>query len=121
MDKLNLKMPVYHTTDASEAILAEGFKDGEGTYMSGEWYSGVWVADVPVDANEGAKGDVVLTLEIPTEVFTQYEWVDEGAEDKTYREALIPASILNSYGRPQICTDEELDSAWEKRWATLEA
>lgn len=110
-------MIVYHTTDASTAIRAEGFKDGEKNYMTTETWRGVWVANTPVDINEGAKGDVVLALEIPIEIFNQYEWVED---EKTYRESLIPAEILNKYGLPKICTMEELEILADKRWNTTD-
>jgi hypothetical protein len=42
--------------------------------------------------NEGARGNVVLEVEISEELFDEYEWVKEG---KTYPEALIPAPELN--------------------------
>ncbi len=106
-------MRVFHTTDAAEAILSDGFRDGEGTYMTGQFWRGVWVADRPVDSSEGAAGDTVITLEIPEEIFIQYEWVEEGSE-KSYRESLISAELLNGYGNLRLCTEEELDIEFEK-------
>jgi hypothetical protein len=107
-------MKVYHRTTetAADAILTTGFKDGTGRYGITQKHSGVWVSDCPLDANEGANGDVVLTMNIPAKVFARFEWVEEG---KSYRESLIPASTLNQYGRPSIheydwggCTEEEI-------------
>ena len=45
----------------------------------------------------------LLALDIPEEVFTQYEWQHEL---NTYRESQIPASLLNSFGRPSVSDDE---------------
>jgi hypothetical protein len=42
---------------------------------------------------------VLLVLDIPEEIFVEYEWVEEG---KLYREALVPAAILNSLPAPRI-------------------
>jgi hypothetical protein len=59
-------MRVYHRTDQADAIERDGFRDGEGTYMTTNVYRGVWVsAPWPLDENEGACGDVVFELEIP--------------------------------------------------------
>jgi len=60
-------------------------------------HTGVWVSDCPLDVNEGAEGDVVLTLNVPIDVFERYEWIEEG---KPYREALIPAAVLNALAAP---------------------
>jgi hypothetical protein len=57
-----------------------------------------------LDCNEGASGDVLLALEIPEDVFSEYEWVEEY---KTYRESLIPAGMLNQFGPPVVVTEED--------------
>jgi len=100
-------MKVFHRTFYSDAILAEGFRDSTGTYLSDSIHSGVWVSDVPLDENEGADGDKVLLLEIPDHTFAEYEWVEEG---NPYREALIPAAILNGLAQPVLLNDEQV---WE--------
>jgi hypothetical protein len=87
-------MKVYHRTDHANAIQQEGFRDGTGTYMTKNVYTGVWVSDVPLDANEGALGETLTEMEIPEELFEQFEWVEDG---KPYREALIPAALLNEH------------------------
>ena len=85
---------LYHTTDAPDQIMAEGFRDGEGQYLTTNVYRGVWLADVPLDSNEGAKGEHALVLEIPEPVVVPFEWVEER---KTYREFLVPAETVNRY------------------------
>ena len=87
-------MRVYHRTNAAQTILQRGFRDGKGCYLTDSIHTGVWVSDVPLDENEGACGDSLITLEIPEELFAQHEWIEEF---KTYREALIPAKLLNRY------------------------
>ena len=83
--------------------MREGFKDRIGSYMTDRMWEGVWFSDKPLDSNEGACGDTILCLEIPSKLFEEYEWVQEGW---TYREALIPASEVNKCGPPKICQDE---------------
>jgi hypothetical protein len=98
----------YHTTPAADAILREGFRDRTATYMTDEVFTGVWFADRMVDEG-GAQGNVTLCLEIPDEVFAGHEWIEEG---KQFREALIPAAVVNRYGPPTIYAwdgSEDLD------------
>lgn len=90
-------MVVYRRTYHSATILREGFRDAAAQHMTTRKWSGVWVANVPLDLRGAADGDVLLALEIPEEVFAKYERVPEG---KPYREALIPAHELNTFGPP---------------------
>jgi hypothetical protein len=50
-------MMLFHRTDAAEEILQDGFKDGSGMYLFDvdRPLSGVWLSDVPLDVNEGAR------------------------------------------------------------------
>lgn len=98
-------MRVFHRTRTrnASAILKSGFKDAGGTYLTDRPWRGVWVSDRPLDCNEGAGGDVLLSLEIPVEVFEEYEWVEEF---KPYRESLIPAATLNRFGPPVIAIED---------------
>jgi len=92
-------MRTYHRTFQADAILRDGFKDSTGTYLTDREHTGVWLSDRPLDINEGADGDRLLSIDIPEEVFRKWEeaWEESG---KPYREALIPAQIVNSYGPP---------------------
>ena len=93
-------MRIFHSTVSAKVavIVREGFKDDEEKYFSDFAWRGVWVSDRPVHT-EGAPGHVLVTLEIPAEVFEEYEWVQE---DAAYRGSLIPATILNRYRPPQL-------------------
>jgi hypothetical protein len=88
---------LYHRTSAQAAgqIQMDGFRDGKGTYLTDHEFTGVWVSLVPLDCNQGANGDVLLELsaDITLEDIADYEWVEDG---KTYREWLVPASLLNA-------------------------
>jgi hypothetical protein len=94
-------MLCFHRTsaEAAVAIVADGFRDAEDYYMTGNLYRGVWVSDEPLDINEGAQGDVLLSLDVPESLFAEYEWVEDA---KAYREALVPADVLNASGRPTV-------------------
>lgn len=96
------------TREAAEAILVDGFRDGTGSYMTDRTWSGVWLSDVPLDANEGAGGDALLAVELdlPAAELGGYEWPEEG---KPYREFLVPAAVVNRVGRIRDATEEEGD------------
>lgn len=98
------KMRAYYATtlEARKSILASGFRDA-GSYASTREYRGVWVSDRALEQDEGAARASYVVVDIPEEVFQQYEWVEQSAPG--YREALIPASILNCYQR--LAWDEE--------------
>lgn len=116
-------MTVYfHTTDAAEAILHEGFRDGEGSYMLvGMTLRGVFLADVPVGCNEGAKGEDVLEVVLPDDVdLDDYEIVDESGL-ATYREWCVPAELINTRGRVRLLSpEEEAERTEQWLWARRE-
>jgi hypothetical protein len=91
-------MLCYHRTPDPASILTNGFRDGAKPYATDQ-RRGVWLSDMPLGINEGARGATVLSIEIPDAVFVQYERVEEG---KGYREALIPALAVNQYGPPKF-------------------
>jgi hypothetical protein len=49
---------------------------------------------------------VKLCLDVPEEVFKEYEWLEEappgGQRGAGYRFALIPSAVLNGIGKPQV-------------------
>ena len=84
-------MCYYHTTDAAEAILRDGFRDSEGHYGFAILnMRGVWLADFPVDVNDGAVGDQVLAVDLPVPL-DDYELVTEGAPAGCPREWCVRA------------------------------
>jgi len=101
-------MPVkfFHRTDNANAILSSGFKDGTGNYLTTNEYSGVWLSNVPLDANEGAFGETLLLVELdmPEGELSQFEWIEEG---KGYREWLIPAALINDKGKVRIVEEPD--------------
>ena len=99
-------MRCFHRTPYPESILENGFRDGEGTYMTGIMHKGVWIADRPLDFGQGAKGQWLFRIDIPSAVLEPYEWIEDG---KPYREFLLPADIVNSYGPPSLCDEDDYD------------
>jgi hypothetical protein len=87
---------LYHRTRSAsaEAIQSGGFSDRTDYYMTDTLHSGVWFSDRPLDEQEGASGEVLLSLRVPESAVAPYEWVEEG---KPYREWLIPASLANAF------------------------
>ena len=105
----------FHTTDAAEAILRSGFRDGEGTYgLASFTLRGVFLADTPVDVNEGASGQDVLEVILPDEIgVDDYELIEDM---KPYREWCVPAALLNDNASVRQLTDAELDRLAGERW-----
>ena len=89
-------MNLYHATtpEAARSILADGFEDATGYYLTSQLWTGVWLSDKPLDPNEGAKGCTLIVLEMPESILAPYEWIEEG---KPFREFLVPAEIINRY------------------------
>lgn len=98
--RANKASKLYHVTtpEAALNILAHGFRDAEGSYMMAGWFKGVWVSNVPLDFNEGCKGDVVLRLSSSrsdlSKQLRHYEVIEEG---KPYREWIVSTRFLNRY------------------------
>jgi hypothetical protein len=87
-------MICYHTTDAADQILRNGFRDATGSYgLATHELTGVWLGDSPMDINEGATGDQVLRVEFPDDIdLGDFEIIEE---QKPYREWCVPADLIN--------------------------
>ena len=87
-------MKLYHVTDSAEAILRDGFRDGEGNYgLATTWLIGIFVSDEPLSVNEGAFGEQVLEVTLPDDAeLHEYELIEYF---KNYREWCVPAALLN--------------------------
>ena len=108
-------MKLFHRTDAARAIAANGFRDGRGTYLTSPptEHQGVWLSNIPLDANEGAIGDTLFMVDIPEDVIAEYEWIDGYSP---YREFLVPAAIVNRHG-PRALSSEEEDAIPDPRFS----
>jgi hypothetical protein len=96
----------FHTTDAAAEILQDGFRDATGSYMlRNHTLTGVFIADTPLDINEGAAGEALLSIELPDTVdLAAYELVEAM---KPYREWCVPAELINTHGRLQLIDPDE--------------
>jgi hypothetical protein len=107
---------LYHTTNAADEILTGGFRDGEGSYMFvGITLRGVFLAGSPVDGNEGAKGDQVLEVAIPSNVELDEYAIEE--EGRPVWEWCVPADVINRHARVRLLSEEELDAILDLRAA----
>ena|ERR1700730_19182007 len=99
-------MIFYHRTHDADAILRDGFRDKEDSYMLDNFtLRGVFLSDKPLDGNEGAGGNQLLEVSLPDDCcdFSYYELVEEG---KPYRECCIPVEIINRHGTVRLVTTE---------------
>jgi hypothetical protein len=89
-----MKLYYVTTSDRAKTILREDFRDNEGSYGTNRQWSGAWLADRPLNWNEGVSGNTILAVSFDCELddFSDYEWVQEGLP---YREWLIPADFAN--------------------------
>ena len=106
-------MNLYHVTTetAASSILAGGFRDGEGTYLTTELLRGVWLTDDPIAIHtsgaawgRGGPLDTYLRvrLDVEEDAVAQFEFVNEGFDGPAiigvnYREWLVPADWLNPH------------------------
>jgi hypothetical protein len=99
------RLVLWHrtTSPAAAAILAGGFRDNAGFIVAGvgEEFTGIFVSNIPLDSNEGAKGSTLLRVLLARteEDISEFELVEDG---KTYREWIVPAAILNTHGRAEL-------------------
>jgi hypothetical protein len=89
------------TSQAAKGILQDGFRDGRTPYMADREFSGIWLSDRPLNANDGVWGNTLLEVlvDLTADALVEWEWVEEG---KPYREWLIPAALLNPNCRVRI-------------------
>jgi hypothetical protein len=105
-------MLVYHRTYRASRILRDGFRDDTWTRQGLGKKRGVFISPDWLDEQEGVDGDDVLELDIDEALFARHEWL---AEDRTYREAMIPAKELNRYP-VRLLTQVEIDRLRGRRF-----
>ena len=93
----------------ANAILREGFKNNQiANAVADIIPESVYSSDYPLDTGSGTKGTTTLVVEMPEdEIRENYELVKECWH--TYREFIIPADVVNSYGPPRLCSEDEVD------------
>ena len=110
---VNASLYFHRTTEASAAaILRKGFRDTKGRFGTTLEYKGVWLSDVPVDFQEGAQGTILLAVEIDPTYVKKYEWVQQG---NSYREYLVPATLLNRHATIRRATEGDEQRGDNKR------
>ena len=97
-------MKAYHRTDHPHVIKQGGFRGGTGTYMTVNVYIGVWVSNVPLDANEGAFGEMLIEMETPhsrTRVCQRVEQTPQGVvSGLLIRSEALRNGDLSTYTQP---------------------
>ena len=101
---------------SAEAILKDGFQDlpFQDLTENGQVIKGVWLFDSPDGWQEGLGGiaidgsKVMLAVDIPEDALSGHEimMIDDEPE---IREFLVPASLVNSFGPPNIA---DVDLNW---------
>jgi hypothetical protein len=106
----------YHRTAAAEAIIRDGFRDNNG--LAGAHYAGikgVFLSDIPLDWNQGTKGDQLLEVTLPLACafdISEYELIEE--DGPLYREWCVPSDIINRNGTVRLLNEEEAEEAEEE-------
>ena len=109
-------MRVFHATtpETITAIQRSGFRDAEGSYLFVNfWLKGVFVSKTPADVNDGAKGNLLLAIDVPDEELAPYWFIEEVDGKEIEWEACVPAALLNRYGPPfdQVAGDDSTSTS----------
>jgi hypothetical protein len=109
------RMKVYHITQAENAVkvLAGGFRDSTGMYLSGSVHKGVWVSDQLLVLLSGIRLDDMACFEIKV----LEEWLirpESMQKGKGYREFLVPAIELNNFPRRRLSDKEWRSMPWAR-------
>jgi hypothetical protein len=103
---------LYHVADeqVAQAILRDGFLDGNGGYLTERLWSGVWLSDRALDVTDGASQGTVLAIEFSChdKALAEYEWYEYG---NAYRQWLVPAVFIRENARVSDVTDHLRRSA----------
>ena len=135
---------LFHRTEAEFAtgILKEGFREdinngAKSLFPTMQAHRGVYLSDIPVNCQDGAKGDVLLEVLFDMseiEMSHRFEFIPEPVDqdDGTtpvpmfapYREFLVPAAFVNAHSKIRLVAEDDADELdiWagevrEKRWA----
>jgi hypothetical protein len=96
-------MICYHTTDAADAILSEGFRDSI-RMVAGVEFTGAFLSDRPVTVSEGAKGEQVLQVEFGDDIdLSIHEWPGVGNP----RQWCVPAELINTRATVTLMSDDD--------------
>jgi hypothetical protein len=116
--RLNMKLFHCTTDSAAQQIMARGFRDGRLSGIVGSELRGVSLSAVPIDQNQGAKGNIVIEVTVPNSIDLHDFAVQEERlptdpllpgevpESMPVWEWLVPSSVVNAWPRRQLSTDE---------------
>jgi hypothetical protein len=100
-----MKRLFHRTSPASvAAILSEGFREGRSKVRPG-----VWLSDVPLDANDGVPGDALLALDVPDDGLAEFGDYELAYHDYDCRVFLVPPESLNRMTYTLSVIDEYSD------------
>jgi hypothetical protein len=103
----------YYYCDKSgeiEAILRDGFTDTVTNTSNG--IRGVYLAEAPGEPDPEYLDDQLLEITLSSQVdISHFELI---APNATWREWVVPACILNRYGRVRPLRDDQWKEAWTK-------
>lgn len=93
-------MLAFYRSDYAQIVITEGFKN-EPPMHEESGITGCLFSTDPFDESIRANGCMVLFLDIPRAVFSQYAQPSFSQHAKT---ALIPAAVANQYGPAKLLT-----------------
>jgi hypothetical protein len=103
---------LFHRTyrDLAEAILRNGFRDGNGQSMSDRGCRGVWLSDVPWEGIAADENDALLQVTFACEEsdLAAFEWANDPPIG--CREWLIPSAFIRKCGRVELLSMDEWDA-----------
>jgi hypothetical protein len=105
------------TAQAARAILEGGFRDRRGHFLFDIEVEGVWLSDVPLDGNDFGHADwnTLLAVTLDDQYLIDCEVIEEG-NDRSYREWLVPAAVINARGKVRLVPSDEEEAA-SRRWS----
>jgi len=100
---------LFHTTDAADAILREGFRPSDGSFgLASGAFSGVFLSRTPANISDGAHGDQVLRVIFPDD-FDLTPFAVHSAGGPVW-EWCVPADDVNSHADVVLLSQEEADA-----------
>jgi|SRR6185295_5763898 len=107
-----MALVLFHRTyrDAAEAILRNGFRDGEGQPTADRGVRGVWLSDVPWEGIAADENDALLrvTFACGDDDLASFEWANDPPIG--CREWLIPSAFIKKSARVEWLSMDAWDA-----------
>lgn len=94
-------MLAFYRSDRAKTVITEGFHDKSLLQDDDSSPAGCLFSTDPFDESIRSKGCMILFLDIPRVIFSQYLQPQVGSSSRT---ALIPAEVANQYGPAKLLT-----------------